>query len=193
MPLSAPVERSPSHTRTITCQGYERADGLWDIEAQLVDTKSFAFANKDRGGMIQAGEALHDIKVRMTVDKELCIKAIEAAIDSAPFRVCPNIADVYKQLVGKTIGPGWNLFLKEKFGGINGCTHITELFGPLATTAYQTIFGSRFVRSESEAPSQTPPRYLNTCHTWSTSGELVRERWPDSYVRPEQIKLRAVG
>ncbi|WP_020395232.1 DUF2889 domain-containing protein [Thiolinea disciformis] len=193
MPLSAPVERNLSHTRTITCQGYERTDGLWDIEAQLLDTKNFAFANKDRGGMIQAGEALHNIKVRMTVDDNLCIQAIEAVIDDSPFNVCPQIVDTYKQLVGKTIGPGWNQYLKEKFGKVHGCTHITELFGPLATTAFQTIFGSRFVRSESEKPSTTPPRYLNTCHTWSTSGELVRERWPDSYVNPVEIKLRAVG
>ena len=39
MPLPPPAPRDLKHTRTIVCQGYEREDGLWDIEARLTDTK----------------------------------------------------------------------------------------------------------------------------------------------------------
>jgi Protein of unknown function (DUF2889). len=35
MPLSEPVDREPRHARRVTCDGYRRADGLWDIEAHL--------------------------------------------------------------------------------------------------------------------------------------------------------------
>ena len=32
MPLPAPAPRTLKHTRAIECTGYEREDGLWDIE-----------------------------------------------------------------------------------------------------------------------------------------------------------------
>ena len=42
MPLPNPVPRKLMHTRAIECNGYEREDGLWDIEAHLTDTKTVA-------------------------------------------------------------------------------------------------------------------------------------------------------
>ncbi|MGH7035691.1 MAG: DUF2889 domain-containing protein, partial [Stellaceae bacterium] len=49
MPLSAAAPREPIHTRQIECRGFRRADGLWDIEGHLIDTKSYAFQNEHRG------------------------------------------------------------------------------------------------------------------------------------------------
>ena len=46
MPLPDPVPREPLHTRRVECRGYRRADGLWDIEGHLVDTKAYPFANE---------------------------------------------------------------------------------------------------------------------------------------------------
>src|SRR3970282_2145791 len=40
MPLPNPAPRRLMHTRAIECTGYERDDGLWDIEAHLTDTKT---------------------------------------------------------------------------------------------------------------------------------------------------------
>ena len=42
MPLSEPTAREPLHRRTIDMVGYRRADGLFDIEAHLIDTKTYA-------------------------------------------------------------------------------------------------------------------------------------------------------
>ena len=39
MPLSPAAPREHIHTRTVTCRGYRRKDGLWDIEGHLVDVK----------------------------------------------------------------------------------------------------------------------------------------------------------
>src|SRR3546814_11508950 len=64
MPLSPPVERTCLHNRTYDFHGYQRADGLWDIEGRIVDTKSYPFANQDRGE-IPPGEALHDMALRL--------------------------------------------------------------------------------------------------------------------------------
>ena len=42
MPLSPSAPRQLMHNRAIECRGYEREDGLWDIEGHLVDTKTYA-------------------------------------------------------------------------------------------------------------------------------------------------------
>ncbi|MEY3991305.1 MAG: hypothetical protein RIS04_68, partial [Pseudomonadota bacterium] len=39
MSLPAPAPRRLSHTRTVVFRGYDREDGLWDIEATLTDVK----------------------------------------------------------------------------------------------------------------------------------------------------------
>ncbi|MEZ5450218.1 MAG: DUF2889 domain-containing protein [Thiolinea sp.] len=158
----------------------------WGYYAQMVDTKPFSFANRDRGGMIHAGEPLHDMKVRLTLDDRLRIHAAEAVTDGAPYHYCVEINAAYQQLVGLSIGPGWNQKLKETFSGTRGCTHITELLGPMATTAYQAIFGSEQMRQRREQEAregrQNPrENYLNTCHALSTSGPVVKMHWPQAY------------
>ena len=46
MPLSPPVGRQLLHTRRVTCQGFFREDGLWDIEGRITDEKSYEHANE---------------------------------------------------------------------------------------------------------------------------------------------------
>src|SRR5690606_2020473 len=44
MPLPAPeIEREPLHTRTVRVDAYARADGQWDLEAELIDVKHYDF------------------------------------------------------------------------------------------------------------------------------------------------------
>ena len=83
MPLSPPQERELLHSRDIVLRGYRRADGLYDIEAQLTDTKSYGSANRDRG-YIHAGEPIHGMWLRLTVDEDRHIVACEAASDLPP-------------------------------------------------------------------------------------------------------------
>jgi hypothetical protein len=141
MPLSNPQPRSLAHTRKITCTGYQRDDGLWDIEGHLVDTKPFPIPNRDRGGEIPPGEPLHDMWVRLTIDDELLIHAAEACIDWSPFARCPGATDSFESLVGLRIAPGWNRQVRQRIGGSLGCTHINEMLAQIATTAIQTIYG----------------------------------------------------
>jgi len=73
--LSNPTPRTPLHTREITFQGYAREDGLWDIEAHLRDFKFRPFTTG--GKTWEPGQAFHDMWVRITVNTELVIQAIE--------------------------------------------------------------------------------------------------------------------
>lgn len=180
MNLSSPEEREPIHHRRIDCRGYRRKDGLWDIEGHLTDVKSYAFPNKLRGE-IQPGEPLHDMWLRLTLDDSLTVIKAEAATAAAPFAVCPAITPAFARLEGLKIGPGWRRAVAQLLGGIQGCTHLVELLGPLATTAYQTIHTWNAQRNP-RVETDRPPSHLNTCHALARDGDVVKEHYPKWYV-----------
>jgi hypothetical protein len=191
MPLPAPAARQPIHTRQIKLQGYERDDGLFDIEAHLSDTKAYAFRNKWRGS-IEAGEALHEMLLRLTIDTDFVVHDVVAATDHSPFAVCPEITDRYRQLIGLRIGPGWRKAIRERVGGVKGCTHLTELLMPMATVAIQTIrplqnHRRHLADSDASADRKGRPFVLDTCHAWATHSPVVRDNAPD-YYQPLTIK-----
>jgi len=189
MPLSPSVERELVHDRTVVCRGWRRSDGNWDIEGHLVDTKTYGFPNEYRG-FVEAGQPIHDMWLRLTIDRDLTVVGAEAVTDTGPFPVCPDIAPNFQRLVGLSIGKGWRGAVRERLGGAEGCTHLVELLGPLATTAYQTIFGEMArerreaeARGEPAAPQDPDkrPRLLNSCHAFSESGPVVAKLWPRWY------------
>lgn len=199
MPLSAPFERRPLHTRTVQCQGFRRTDGLWDIEGHMTDVKSYPFSNDHRGTIVP-GEPLHDMWLRVTVDDTLTIQGLEAHTDKAPYGICDAITSNFQCLVGIRIKGGFTRTVRQKLGGVYGCTHLVELMGPIATTAFQTIYpilsreraqAQAIQRAASEAdgapvgpeasPVSRPPPLLNTCHAYASNGELVQRKWPEFY------------
>jgi len=105
MPLSPPQPREHIHTRDITCTGYRREDGLWDIEGHLTDTKTYAFSNAERGD-VPPGVPVHEMWIRLTVTDRLEIKEVEAATDYSPYILCRDVTPNFQRLVGLRIGPG---------------------------------------------------------------------------------------
>jgi len=191
MPLPTPARREHIHTRQINFAGYEREDGLFDIEGHLVDTKTYAFSNNWRG-TIQPGEALHEMWVRITVNDHFEVVDIEAATDNSPFELCPDITPAYKSLIGVAIGPGGRHSIRERLGGIKGCTHLTELLYPLATVAIQTIRplqNHRRRRADSDnSHFKGKPFVLNTCHAWAEHSPVVKENAPDYYIPLKNVE-----
>jgi hypothetical protein len=184
MPLSPPAPRQHLHTRAIELRGYAREDGLYDIEAHLVDTKSYAFENRFRGS-IQPGEALHGMWVRLTVGEDMVIRACEAASDFTPYEICPQAAPNFAALAGVTIGPGFSRAVKERVGGIQGCTHLREVLGQMATVAFQTIGPMKWRRAAAEraaaiARGESPPPArravpIGTCLAYAPDSPVVKE------------------
>ncbi|GAC1341651.1 MAG: DUF2889 domain-containing protein [Acetobacteraceae bacterium] len=173
MPLSPPAERELLHLRDIELRGYRRADGLFDIEASLTDTKSFAFSNHDRG-VIEPGTPLHRMLARMTIDEDMLIHRFEAATEFGPYAVCPAAAPGFAALAGLTIGRGFLRTANERIGGIKGCTHLRELLAQMATVAFQTMYGQRRRKQGASAAS-----LLNTCLAYAEGGEVARRTWPE--------------
>jgi hypothetical protein len=180
MPLSAPAPRKLIHTRAIQCTGYEREDGLWDIEARLTDTKTVPHSRRDGGRERQPGEPVHDMWIRLTIDLDMKIHEVEAKTDEGPYPICANITPNFKALAGLTIGPGWRKGIAERVGGVKGCTHLVELLGPLGTTAFQATNRARQARNAGQ-PATKKPYQLNSCHVYKDDAPAVLERWPAFY------------
>jgi len=175
MPLPDPAAgREPLHRRTIEIVGYKREDGLFDIEGHLLDRKDVEFPV---GGRLKPpGEAVHEMWLRITVDRELRIVDAKAATDAMPYAgQCDRIVPDYAKLIGLRIGPGYLRGVKERLGGLRGCTHITELAGSLATAAFQTFAGQGL-----SVPERTPAQ-LDRCHALDARGEVVRRFYPRWY------------
>lgn len=179
MPLTPPAPREAFHHRLIECDGYRRADGLWDIEAHMTDRKTYPFPNAHRGE-IAPGEPLHDMWLRLTLDEHLVVQKAEAATDAGPFRVCGDITPAFAKLEGLKVGPGWRARVKERVGGVKGCTHLTELLVPIATVAIQTILSER----AKTARPKRKPGHLDSCYALRTDGEVVEEFFPEWYRGP---------
>lgn len=188
MPLSPSVPRKHLHQRKYDMNGYIREDGLWDIEAQLTDEKSYGF-DSDFRGRIEAGDYIHDMKIRLTIDDGFTIKAIEAVTDASPYRLCPDITPNFERMVGVRIGPGWRKNIRERLGGVHGCTHLVEMLTAMATVAYQTFYSSKAQTGKqpvalNDEPG-TRPALLNSCHAYREDGPVVQKNFPDFYTGPK--------
>jgi len=180
MPLTSPVSRQLMHTRAIECKGYERDDGLWDIEAHLADTKTFVHTRRSGDSVRQPAQPVHDMSLRVTIDLDMKIHDVEARTDEGPYPICGDIVTNFKALVGLTIGKGWRRSIAERVGGVRGCTHLVELLGPLGTTAFQATNRARQARSAGK-PVLKKPYQLNSCHVYKDDAPAVLERWPQFY------------
>jgi len=172
--------REPVHARSIRVQSFMRADGLWDLEAELLDVKSHDF--QTRAGTHRAGDPVHQMQLRVTIDEAYTIVAAQAAYDRAPYGICAAIAPRYADLVGLNLLRGFRHEVKARFGRTAGCTHLTELSWVLPTVAIQSRAGQRAAMQEE---SDQRPFQLDGCHALAVSGPVVKTQYPRWFVAPE--------
>lgn len=156
------------HRRKVECQGYLRADGLWDIEGRLSDSKTHPVTLAE-GRIVAAGQTYHGMLIRLTLDDDFIVREVHVAMSDVPTSQCRGAMPGYEKLLGERIGPGFSRRIKELFGGIGGCVHLTELLLPMATTAFQTIPMARAMvaprtAADTEAYSNATGQLLNTCY-----------------------------
>ena len=190
----ADSNRELSHKRTITLEGYARDDGHYDIEAELIDVKNHDFPSRAHG-QIKKNQPLHHMKVRVTVSEEMTILDASATTLAGPYNECPHGAENFQNLIGKSIQPGWKKIVAKAIGGRDGCTHITELMGPVATVAFQTIYGERAKRRRQEmqsdqeqAPMAAMIGMMNSCYALAEGSEAANWYWdiPQTDRRPKK-------
>ncbi len=178
------IKRELLHNRNISFKGYIRDDELFEIEAELIDTKNYDFQNHDRG-TIKKDEPIHQMKIKLVLDDNLFVVDAEAKTENSPYSICKNANSNFKKIIGLQIKSGWKREITKLIGETNGCTHITELLSSAATAAFQTIYpykSKQKNRNETKLnQNQEKPLLLGTCHAFNTSSEVVKRLWPKWY------------
>lgn len=175
VPLSPPVARTHLHDRRTVYRGYRRDDGLWDIEAELHDSKTAPFSIPGDGHWA-AGEPIHGMAIRLTVDDDTVVRAIEVAMDHVPHQPCPKAMAPMQRMVGSRLARGWRRSIEQHLGGVEGCAHLRELLFNMATAAFQTM-----VRDVTTVDPEHPPPHLGKCITWDFNGPVVERHYPRFY------------
>lgn len=179
MPLSAAARRTEVHTRTLALHVYRREDDLFDIEGHIVDVKpiSVEFHNSYRA----AGEPVHDLRLRLTIDRALTVRSAEAKMDVGAYPYCAGVEPSFAALEGLVIGPGWNRRVRERVGGGSGCTHLVEMLSQMATTALQAVWSQDDGDSENAPdPADRALRdgMIDSCYTYRANSQFVKVHFP---------------
>lgn len=180
------------HSRSIKVDAYVREDGLWDLEAVLVDTKSRDFPLP--GGARPAGEPVHEMILTVTIDARMVVVAAAAQSLRVPYTgYCESIAPAYEKLVGLNLARNFRQDARERLGGPDGCTHLTELCAVLPTAAVQAFAGEVLPTREGEPqPAEHPvsgkrPFQLDRCHALRTDGPAVARFYPRWFRDPAVV------
>ncbi|CAM3692075.1 DUF2889 domain-containing protein [Polaromonas hydrogenivorans] len=184
MPLSKASSRREVHHRVIDMRAYARDDGLYDVEAHLVDLKPFTHKRFSTDEPTPAGQPMHDLWVRITLDGEYVVRQIEAAADVTPFAICKEAESTLSVLVGERIARGWSSVVKERLRGAASCNHLMELLIPLATTAMQGIVSLNSEHNGNKLNAKGVPVKIDSCYAYGRQREVVQRLWPQHYQSP---------
>jgi hypothetical protein len=183
MSLPSAAPRRHLHTRTITCEGFARDDGLWDIEARIVDTKTYAMDEPYRGHR-PAGAHVHEMRLRLTLNADKVVQDIAVSTEHAPYDPCFTVEPAFKTLIGAQVGGGWRKAVNQAVGGTRGCTHLRELLMPVATVAFQTM--GNWPKDEDLPADGSPPErpyFIDGCKAWAADGPVVERLFPVHFAR----------
>ncbi len=178
LPPAAP-ERQLKHRRSIDVQIYARGNGLWEVDAELLDVKT-----RDvllAGGLRAAGDPIHDMLLRLVIDEQFNILEAGSSTRWMPYPGhCDEHDDAYARLVGLNLMKGFRHEVRHRLGGVLGCTHLTELAQVLPTAVVQAFAGDVLDTREDSASGQQPFQ-IDKCHALSADSAVVRTFYPRWY------------
>lgn len=186
----AAPERQLKHRRSIDLAVYARDDGHWEVEARLIDTKTRDYPLAS--GVRKAGDPIHDLGIHLVIDTQLNILEARASTHWMPYPGhCDAYGDAYTRLVGLNLMRGFRQAVRERLGGVQGCTHLTEMCQVLPTAVIQAFAGEVLDTQESgEAASDERPFQIDRCHALRSDAPAVLTYYPRWY-RPDSLKAGA--
>jgi len=186
MPLPpADPQRQLKHQRSIQVQAYARPDGSWEVDAFVRDTKTRPTGGAGR--VTAPGEPIHDLHLRIVIDEAFNILQSGAESLAVPYPGhCDEHGDRYAALAGLNLMQGFKRAVRERLGGVRGCTHLTELADVLPTAVVQAFAGEVL---HVHPDSATKPFQLDRCHALATDGEAVRLHYPRWFRQPNATNL----
>ena len=176
--LPPPALREAVHTRSIVCRSFRRDDGLIDVDGRFIDTRPFAYDNDFRGSS-PPGSALHNMQLRLTLDRQRCIVALVSAMPNTPYAGCAEVNGNFQRLVGLSVGRGFKKAVRERLGGIDGCTHVLALLDTLAAAAAQAFASNNYAprRPADAAPVRVfqIDALVDTCWSYRSDGPVMQQ------------------
>jgi hypothetical protein len=175
----AASQRQLKHRRQIDVQVFARGNGLWEVDAVLTDTKTRTAEMLD--GPRPAGTPIHDMLLRLVVNEKLDILEAGSVTRWMPYTgTCNDHDDAYGALVGMNLLQNFRHALRQKLGGVLGCTHITELAQTLPTAVVQA-FAGEVIDTRGTAEGARQPFQIDRCHALRADGDIVRLQHPRWY------------
>ena len=175
------ITREELHHRKIDLRFYKRSDGLYEVVGKMMDTKSHPFKLQLRDEPLPAGTAIHLMVLTLVVDEYLTVKDIKAEMKATPFGVCLGAQNTLSGVIGLQIGPGWTKKIKDLLGGSASCTHLMELLGPMATTAFQGMAPQRLQAVDRPENEHMRVGKVNSCYAYAEHREVIAQLWPELY------------
>lgn len=176
-------DRKLLHSRSIEMCGYQRSDGLYEVEGRLRDRKPYDFIPLVHSGrFVPANESIHEMYVKLVYDERLVVREIDSNTLAAPYANCHEGGTALQSVVGLAMSSGWSKEVKKRLGASRCCTHLMEMLIPMATTAYQSLSLASKTQPE-RVDSTGRPKKIDSCYAYSAQGALVQRQWPE-YFRP---------
>ena len=186
MSFDSSVHRKPIHTRKIDMNSFLREDGLWELEATLLDVKAYDFSKRN-GSIKVAGSPVHNMKICLLVSEDGEVLDVNAHYDDAPYdHVCMAIESAYKGLIGLHLLKNFRNSVKARYARTAGCTHMSELVVLLPTVFVQSL---SMQRNQKEASRGKKPFQLEGCHALALTSPVVKEFYPEWYVN-ETVQVK---
>ena len=181
LPPAAP-QRQLKHRRQIDVQVFARGHGLWEVEALLIDTKTRDAVLAE--AVRPAGTPIHEMLLRLVVNEQFDILEAGSETRWMPYTgICDIHSDAYGRLVGLNLMRGFRHAVRERLGGVLGCTHLTELAQVLPTAVVQAFAGD-VIDTRGATDGAARPFQIDRCHALRSDGEVVRVHYPRWYRAP---------
>lgn len=172
-----PLTRRELHFRRIDMRGFQRSDGLFEVEGRVTDSKTHEFVHPQPGRTVPAGELIHDMGVRLVFDEDMVVHDVQTFTDSAPYAACPEGGRALQSIKGLRMAGGWSREVRDRLRGARSCTHLMEILIPLATAAHQSLGFLRVSRPE-KLDEKGRPLQIDSCYAYAKDGAVVLHRWP---------------
>lgn len=162
-----------AHTRDISLRTYDLGDRVILVEGRLLDNR---LRPREEEGP-QTPLVIHDMILRIKVKgPEMIITGVEAEMPHVPMDDCRVVLPWLKKLEGTSIVAGFTVRMKDMFGDVKGCNHLTSLLiamGPEAVQGYLAAYRGRSGASRGPGGEEAYKKMINTCYLWREDGPLV--------------------
>lgn len=167
LPVHPSITRRPPHRRALDVQLFARDDGLFDVEASLIDTKSHDVPLA--GAPRKAGDPIHEMQLHLTVDAPLTVSAASSDTWWLPYPgACADHGNGCARLVGLNLLKGFRKSVADR---------LPHAPSALAPEAAETPWGGPAVFRECDADGN-PPFQLDHCHALKRDGAIVAKFYP---------------